>query len=188
MVFLIKIVIVGDKQVGKNQMLKDYPSHFSKAYFSQGFQPHFIEKKINDIDVRFQIWILNPREHYQPVRKPHYLGLMGSIVVVDVKQRESVLNTLNWIKEIWKNSDKDEPIVIIGNTTSTIKNKSVLDKNVTAKVLVFQLIKSLINKENNPNLIIKYIENNIDDNQGFEFALNFLGTEYLKKIRSHSEK
>ncbi|MHA1991203.1 MAG: hypothetical protein ACW981_08725 [Candidatus Hodarchaeales archaeon] len=187
MVFLIKIVLVGDKQVGKNQMLKDYPSHFSEAYFSQGFQPHFIEKKINEVAIRFQIWILNPRKHYQPVRKPLYSGLKGSIVVADVKRRKSVLNTLNWIKEIWKNSDKNEPIVIIGNTTSAVKNKSILDKNVTTKVLIFQLIKSLINKENNPNLIIKYIENNIEDNLGFEFALDFLGTEYLKRIKNPSE-
>lgn len=186
LVFLMKIVLVGDKEVGKHQLVRDYPSQFEDAYFSQGFQPHLIDKKYQETDFRFQIWILNPREHFRSMRKPYYLDSHGSIIVLGINKRESIKNTLNWISEIWVSTAKDKPIVIIGNIDSNIKNSSFLNRDVEAKVIIFQQIKTLIDRENNPNLLIKYIENRIEDNKGFELALNYLASKYLERMKTEN--
>ena len=118
MVFLMKIVLMGDGAVGKTAL--------RERYLGKGFQSTYMmtigadfaikEQEITGKMVKFQIWDLAGQTRFGAVRSVYYLGCLGGLLLYDVTRPESFANLQNWISEYWKNNGKGViPVVILAN-------------------------------------------------------------------------
>jgi GTPase SAR1 family protein len=180
----MKIVIVGDEGVGKRDLI-DEKDAFQYYYGTHGFQPYLTSRTIEDREVRFQSWILNPSDTFKDVRSTYYKGSLGAIIIFDVSRPETFESVDKFVHEVWKNADIDIPIIIMGNQ----KENQDTDIHLTNKV--YGYVKDLMEKEKEGVITIRYVENSTKDNYGFEEALQHLGIEYfyyLERKRKFMEK
>ena len=173
MVFLMKVVIVGDQGVGKRRFLKELEGSSVSYFETHGFQPTLSVRTIEDREVRFQLWVLNPKEKFLDVRKTYYIGALGAIIIFDVNKYETFESVSNWIYEIWSGAGNDIPIVLLGN------NNFDEAKNAEIKIKVNYFTKQLMINEKEGIITLKYMENMVDERKGFENALNYLGLQYF---------
>ncbi|MFX0091909.1 MAG: Rab family GTPase [Candidatus Hodarchaeota archaeon] len=111
-----KIVLGGDGAVGKTSLRKKYMGEgFEKEYLQTlGADFALHETKIEDSDIKFQIWDLAGQPLFSKVVKGYYEGCNGAIMVYDVTRPESMDNLKNWIDDLIKHGGKMS-VVIIGN-------------------------------------------------------------------------
>jgi GTPase SAR1 family protein len=169
----MKIVIVGDEGVGKRKLIEEKDAFQESYYLTHGFQPYLTGRKVEDREVRFQSWILNPKSGFDDVRKTYYKGSLGAIIIFDIAKPETFDSVDKYIHEIWENADIDIPIIIMGNQ----KDNGETNIHLTNKV--YGYVKDLMEKEEEGVITIRYVENSTKNNSGFEEALQHLGIEYF---------
>jgi GTPase SAR1 family protein len=182
LITLIKIVVIGDEGVGKEQLFqkeKEIQGSFLKTH---GFQPYTIVKHIEDRVIRFQSWLLNPLDKFKEDRQTYYNGAMGALIIFDVNNVETFNSVDKWIHEIWKGAGNDIPIVIMGNRPKNIEE----DMKTTS--MVYEYLKQLMMDEKEGILRMIYVENSLQDNQGYEEALQQLGLEYFYYLERKNER
>lgn len=178
----MKVVVVGDEGVGKQSVIEKEET-FEKSYYqTHGFQPYFVVRTIEDREVRFQNWILNPKEEFNEVRKSYYTGALGAIVVFDTSNEETFNSLDKWIHEVWKGAGNDIPIIIMGNRFIGVKE----DIEMTNKV--YEYVRTLMIKEKEGVITLKYVENSLSDRSGFEDTLTHLGIEYFYLLEKRRQK
>ena len=156
-----------------------------KKYIGKGFSPHhertigvnfaFIDSKIRDRELRFQIW--DPADHlFKPNRRMYYHGSTGGIVVFDVRKQSSLSQVVEWTEEIWKYNGKGKiPIVVTGieNTSEGSSESQIINDHI--KLLTEKL------KEQSP--VIKYVYSDLQNGEkSIDIILSFLGEIYFDSI------
>jgi small GTP-binding protein len=125
---IFKIVLLGDKGVGK--------ATFRKRYLGQGFRRNygsvigvnFAVKKLNNYlgeNIIAQIWEIIPQDRFRYIRELNYKGSTGGILMFDISRKETLENLSYWVQEFKKfNDDNIVPLLIIGSKAD-LREKSV---------------------------------------------------------------
>ena len=123
----IKLMIIGDSNVGKSSILKQYcKNEFFEKYITTigiDFQIKYIYLKNKKIQL--QIWDTAGQERYRVVTKNYFNTSDGFIIVYDITNRESFNNINNWIEQITTLAGKDVKCIIFGNKNDLINQRQV---------------------------------------------------------------
>ncbi|MFX1254787.1 MAG: Rab family GTPase [Promethearchaeota archaeon] len=125
MSIVAKVVLLGDRGVGKTSL--------RKSYLGQGFRSRYLmtlgadfsvkQETIRGRDWKFQIWDLGEQTRFAAVRGLYYTGCVGAILVYDVTRPESLLNLQSWSSELFKyNSQNDITLIVLANKIDIRQN------------------------------------------------------------------
>jgi len=192
MTFLMKIMILGDKGVGKTT----FRSRFVGRSFQTKFRPtsqmkvigaewELKEHQISDRLLKFQIWETAGQQRFGAVRSVYYLGCLGALLLFDVTRRESFQNLQHWLKEIWNNNGKGViPIVVIGN-------KSDLRDQFPESISIDTAQKycAKISEQTKPHgFEVQYFEASAKTNLNVTEAFELLGQHYFEYLDKQKRK
>ncbi|MFX1535022.1 MAG: Rab family GTPase [Promethearchaeota archaeon] len=133
MSIIAKVVLIGDRGVGKTTL--------RKTYLGQGFRSRYLmtlgadfsvkQETIKGKDWKFQIWDLGEQTRFDAVRGLYYAGCVGAILVYDVTRPESLLNLQSWSSELFKHtSQSDITLIVLANK---IDIRQDTDQHVTTE-------------------------------------------------------
>ena len=123
---LIKIVVIGDVNVGKTNIIRRIiGEEFKEMEATIGVE--FMYLKVKDVDqedpnrtLSIQIWDTSGAERYKAITTTHIRGADGAYIVYDISN-ESSFNHLNyWYNCIKDAADNDIIIFLIGNKSDLI--------------------------------------------------------------------
>ncbi len=139
--YLFKNIVVGDGGCGKTAIVV----RFSQGYFLEQYKltigVEFAVKTISikdGIKVKLQIWDTGGQERFQYVRPLYYRGAMGAILLFDLTNRESFDHIPKWIEEV-KNNAGEIPMLLVGNKSDLVNERSVSRQEAEAFAREFQL-------------------------------------------------
>ena len=161
----IKLILVGDSEVGKSTILLNY----TENYFCEEMVATIgLENKVKTINIRglkakLQIWDTAGQEKFSSLTKGFFRNTDGILLVFDLTNNKSFNNIKKWINEVENNSDHKTKKILVGNKVD-MKDNIQVSKND---------IDNLCKKKK-----IKYIEvsgkNNTNVNEAFETLVNLI--------------
>ena len=117
-----KVVIAGDKSVGKTSLLRRYATgKFEKSTLST-IGVDFETKKINvdGVDILLNLWDFGGEKKFRLLFPSYVSGASGAIILYDITNKESLQDLHNWIKII-------ENVAQPPRTKILLENKSDLE-------------------------------------------------------------
>ena len=120
----VKIVLIGDGEVGKTTMVKSFLMGRAIADTSYrrtiGADIFIKETKYNITPIgtlafKWLIWDLAGQPIFRDVRVEYYRGGQAGVAVFDVSRFETFRNIPFWINEFFKHTGGPKPIVLVGN-------------------------------------------------------------------------
>lgn len=124
---ILKILLLGESAVGKSNLLLRYSKDEFKidmrSTIGVEFQSKFL--KIDNVNVKAQIWDTAGMERYRSITSAYYRGAKGVIIVYDITRRETFECVDRWLEDFRANSDKDVCIVLVGNKSDLEENRTV---------------------------------------------------------------
>ena len=131
----IKIILVGETQVGKTSIIKQYcEKMFSEEYLSTMGSDKFT-KQIeleNKTKVNLEIWDTVGQERYSSANKIFFKKTQIAILVYDITERRTFEKLQKWhnqIKEI--NNTEDIIIGVVGNKSDLYEDVKVIKEEGT---------------------------------------------------------
>jgi Ras-related protein Rab-6A len=122
-----KLVFLGDQSVGKTSII----TRFMYDKFDQNYQPtigiDFLSKTLylEDRTVRLQLWDTAGQERFRSLIPSYIRDSSVAVIVYDVSNRQSFLNTARWVDEVRTERGKDVVIVLVGNKTDLVDKRQV---------------------------------------------------------------
>lgn len=114
---LYKVVLVGDGEVGKTSLIRQYcESKFVESRV-QTLGVDFQTKDItleNDEQVRLSIWDIAGQERFRSFRDQFYGGALGVALVFDLTSPASFLDLRHWQREV-QDHVPGAPMLIVAN-------------------------------------------------------------------------
>ena len=114
---LYKIIIIGDSNVGKSNILsrytKDQFQGNSKATVGVELGTKFV--KIEGVGAKLQIWDTAGQERYRSLTSSYYKGCHGCFIVYDITNEASFQSISTWYEQAVKEAGKDVSIILVGN-------------------------------------------------------------------------
>ena len=160
----LKILLIGDSQVGKTSLLLKYTEHvFPEEHIATigvEYKDKFILK--DNYNIRLQIWDTAGQERFHSITKNIYRNANGVLFVYDITNQESFSNIKNWIKDL-QNVGNDIKGVIIGNKLDLEQKRDVSKQDLEE-----------IGKKYNMPILETSAKQSINVNEGFELLVNEL--------------
>ncbi|XP_010446557.1 PREDICTED: ras-related protein RABH1c-like [Camelina sativa] len=123
-----KLVFLGDQSVGKTSII----TRFMYDKFDTIYQPtigiDFLSKTmyLEDRTVRLQLWDTAGQERFRSLIPSYIRDSSVAIVVYDVANRKTFLNTSKWIEDVHRERGQgDVIIVLVGNKTDLVDKRQV---------------------------------------------------------------
>jgi small GTP-binding protein len=184
-VFRIKCVILGNCNAGKTSLLNRYLNNtyydYSETTIGCSFNNKSIQKE-ND-EYKIDIWDTAGQERYRALMPMYYRNSDLIFLCFDLSSETSIIKSFNyWIKEIDKNNNVENKILVIIGTKSDNKSNIIVNeinelikntnyhyfetsskKNLNIKETFeksFELVIQNFNKKNIISNEIKTLENN----------------------------
>ena len=112
----LKILILGDSNVGKTSLLLNYAdNYFPDSHVSTiGIDYKIKEITIKDLEVRIQLWDTSGQERFRSMTHTFLKNANGIAFVYDITNKQSFEDVNNWIKDAEINGSGFEKI-LIGN-------------------------------------------------------------------------
>ena len=128
-----KIIVVGDSGVGKSCLtLKGIRNNFEECYSpTVGFEFFNFNIRINDKNIKLQIWDTCGQEAYRSLIKSFYRNSSLAILAYSIDDENSYKNIEDWLNEIKLQANPETKIFLIA-TKSDLENKRKIQKD-TAK-------------------------------------------------------
>ena len=122
----VKVVVVGDSQVGKTSILKKIiTNEFIEEYKpTNGYEFNIVLIKVNEIVIKFQIWDMSGEENYRPSLLNLYRNANLGFLVYSVTSRESFNKLEDWIDKLRKKAPSTK-ILLIGNKCDEKEKREV---------------------------------------------------------------
>ena len=116
-VYLFKIIIIGDAGVGKTNILTRYTKNEFDAIAKPTVGVEFSAKKIkvDNKNVKLQIWDTAGQEKFKAISKNYYKGAAGVMLVYDITKKKTFENVTKWIEEVRNHSAQEASIIIVAN-------------------------------------------------------------------------
>merc|ERR1712187_217259 len=122
-----KVVFLGKQSVGKTSLI----TRFMYDSFDNNYQAtigiDFLSKTmyLEDRTVRLQLWDAAGQERFRSLIPSYIRDSSGAIVVYDITNRHSFLNTSKWIEDVRSERGSDVIIVLVGNKTDLNDRRQV---------------------------------------------------------------
>ncbi|RDY04200.1 Ras-related protein RABH1d, partial [Mucuna pruriens] len=130
-----KLVFLGDQSVGKTSII----TRFMYDKFDTNYQAtigiDFLSKTmyLEDRTIRLQLWDTAGQERFRSLIPSYIRDSSVAVVVYDVANRQSFLNTNKWIEEVRTERGGDVIIVLVGNKTDLVEKRQVSIEEGDAK-------------------------------------------------------
>lgn len=137
-----KLVFLGDQSVGKTSII----TRFMYDKFDNTYQAtigiDFLSKTmyLEDRTVRLQLWDTAGQERFRSLIPSYIRDSSVAVVVYDVSNRQSFLNTARWIEEVRTERGSDVIIVLVGNKTDLVDKRQVSIEEGDAKAREFSVM------------------------------------------------
>ena len=170
----LKILIIGDSNVGKTSILLQYTSNFFQETHIATIGVEFKLKEImlDNIEYKLNIWDTAGQERFKAITKSFFKAADGIVFVYDVTNKPSFENIKNWIKDA-ESKANDFKIIIVGNK---------IDLNDSREVS-FEEGKNLAKKKNCP-----FFESSAKDKINIDEIFITLLEEILKAQKNVKEE
>ena len=114
----LKILILGDSNVGKTSLLLTYvDNYFPDSHVATiGIDYKIKEVIVNGLKLKLQIWDTSGQERFRSMTHTFLRSANGIAFVYDITNKKSFEGVKNWIKDAESNSPGFEK-VLIGNKT-----------------------------------------------------------------------
>ncbi len=122
-----KIVFLGDQSVGKTSII----TRFMYDSFDKNYQAtigiDFLSKTmyLEDRTVRLQLWDTAGQERFRSLIPSYIRDSSVAVVVYDISNRASFLNTSKWIEDIRNERGSDVIIALVGNKVDLSEKRQV---------------------------------------------------------------
>ncbi|GLI60482.1 hypothetical protein VaNZ11_002641 [Volvox africanus] len=130
-----KLVFLGDQSVGKTSII----TRFMYDKFDNTYQAtigiDFLSKTmyLEDRTVRLQLWDTAGQERFRSLIPSYIRDSSVAVVVYDITNRQSFLNTARWIQEVRTERGNDVIIFLVGNKTDLVDKRQVSIEEGDAK-------------------------------------------------------
>ncbi|KAJ8905130.1 hypothetical protein NDN08_001640 [Rhodosorus marinus] len=137
-----KLVFLGDQSVGKTSII----TRFMYDKFDNNYQAtigiDFLSKTmyLEDRTVRLQLWDTAGQERFRSLIPSYIRDSSVAVVVYDVVNRTTFLNTTKWIEEVRTERGSDVILVLVGNKTDQIDKRQVSTEEGEAKAKEFDIM------------------------------------------------
>merc|ERR1712187_299134 len=121
------VVFLGKQSVGKTSVI----TRFMYDTFDNNYQAtigiDFLSKTmyLEDRTVRLQLWDTAGQERFRSLIPSYIRDSSGAIVVYDITNRNSFLNTSKWIEDVRSERGPDVVIILVGNKTDLNERRQV---------------------------------------------------------------
>ena len=124
-----KIIVVGDSGVGKSCLtMKGTKNYFEECYSpTVGFEFFTFNIRINDKNIKLQIWDTCGQEAYRSLITSFYRNSSLAILVYSIDNINSYNNIESWLNEIKSQANPEIKIFLIGNKTD-LENERQISK------------------------------------------------------------
>ncbi|CAN8283879.1 unnamed protein product [Cochlearia groenlandica] len=122
-----KLVFLGDQSVGKTSIITRFMYDKFDTTYQATIGIDFLSKTmyLEDRTVRLQLWDTAGQERFRSLIPSYIRDSSVAVVVYDVTNRLSFLNTSKWIEEVRNERAGDVIIVLVGNKTDLVEKRQV---------------------------------------------------------------
>lgn len=167
----VKIVLIGDSQVGKSSFLMRFAdnnfTHSMVATIGIDFKIRHME--MDGKYIKVQVWDTAGQEKFATITRSYYRGAHGIIIMYDVTNRKSFDRVEEWLQSIHDNTDPNirVPKMLVGNKTDKTLRRCISTKEGQA----------LADKHN-----MMFVEGSALSGDGVEAAFSRLSSHILRNM------
>lgn len=113
----LKLLIIGESNVGKTSILQRFIENKFETSFSTTIGIDFRSKtiQVDDKEIELQIWDTAGQERFFSITRSYYRGSDGIFLTFDLSSEGSFNSLSKWIGEIKDKVDEKVPIFLLGN-------------------------------------------------------------------------
>jgi len=132
-----KIIVVGDSGVGKSCLtMKGTKNHFEDCYSpTVGFEFFVFNIRINDKNIKLQIWDTCGQEAYRSLITSFYRNSSLAVIAYAIDNENSFSNIESWLNEIKTQANPETKIFLIGNKAD-LEDKRKIETEAAKKFSV----------------------------------------------------
>jgi len=114
-----KLVLLGEQSVGKTSLITRFMYDTFDSTYQATIGIDFLSKTmyLEDRTVRLQLWDTAGQERFRSLIPSYIRDSSVAVVVYDITNRTSFLNTAKWIDDVRSERGNDVIIVLVGNKT-----------------------------------------------------------------------
>lgn len=122
-----KLVFLGEQAVGKTSVIQRFMYDTFDNNYTATIGIDFLSKTmyLEDRTVRLQLWDTAGQERFRSLIPSYIRDSSGAIVVYDISNRTSFLNTSKWIDDVRQERGTDVVIVLVGNKADLADRRQV---------------------------------------------------------------
>ncbi|KAL8127478.1 ras-related protein RABH1e-like [Apium graveolens] len=130
-----KLVFLGDQSVGKTSIITRFMYDKFDTTYQATIGIDFLSKTmyLEDRTVRLQLWDTAGQERFRSLIPSYIRDSSVAVIVYDVANRQSFLNTTKWIEEVRTERGSEAIIVLVGNKTDLAEKRQVSIEDGDAK-------------------------------------------------------
>ena len=153
----IKLVFVGDTEVGKSCLITRFIKGVFETNLKETTKANYVSKTIEIPEIgesiTFDIWDTNGREKFKSMTRIFYQGAKMAILVYDITRKESYDSVKNWwYKDIKEHGDPDIVIGIAGNKSDRYDDEEVPEQEAREFAESIGAVFSLTSAQNNSGI------------------------------------
>lgn len=120
-----KLVFLGDQSVGKTSIITRFMYDNFDRHYQATIGIDFLSKTmyLEDRTVRLQLWDTAGQERFRSLIPSYIRDSSVAVVVYDVSNRASFLNTGKWVDDVRQERGNDVVICLVGNKTDLGNDK-----------------------------------------------------------------
>ena len=126
--FVIKILLLGDSEVGKSCFLMRYSDNvFVENYITTIGLDYKLKTVKLDFGktIKVQLWDTAGQDKYRTIAKNYYKGSHGILLLYDITKITSFENIREWIRDIKEEVSEKAIIFLIGNKIDLTDNRKI---------------------------------------------------------------
>ncbi len=123
MSYILKIVLLGEANVGKTSLVYRFIENKFRENYKSTLGVNLLKKDMNVEgygEVSAQIWDLGGQESFKSLRKLYLEGANGALLVYDMTNQKSFEKLDEWVQSFREARD-DAPMILIGNKSDLKK-------------------------------------------------------------------
>ncbi|OLL22653.1 GTP-binding protein ryh1 [Neolecta irregularis DAH-3] len=137
-----KLVFLGEQGCGKTSLI----TRFMYDTFDNTYQAtigiDFLSKTmyLEDRTVRLQLWDTAGQERFRSLIPSYIRDSSVAVVVYDITNRQSFLNTSKWVEDVRAERGSDVIIVLVGNKTDLMDKRQVTTEEGEKKAQEYKVM------------------------------------------------